>query len=192
MIPGLVVLAHMFYWLARVLFTSWYSRTGSSTETRPPHGARPRWRLVLAGAVIVPAAVLIGVGIFGFVQRTRDSRKSIADALSATIASSGIDRAAEQYRVLKVAEPTAYRFDEGELNALGYRLISANKIKEAIRVLQLNVDAYPQSSNVYDSLGEAYMEDGNTPLAVASYRKSLELDPNDRGAVQALHKLDAR
>jgi Flp pilus assembly protein TadD len=72
---------------------------------------------------------------------------------------------------------------------LGYTLIRANRFKEAIRILQLNVEAYPQSSNVYDSLGEAYMNDGNKPLAIANYQKSLQLNPKNRGAVVALQKL---
>lgn len=125
------------------------------------------------------------------VKAAYDSRKSIAETLSATIASSGINAAAKQYRELKAAQPTTYNFDEDELNALGYRLIRAKKLKEAIRILQLNVEAYPQSSNVYDSLGEAYMDDGNKTLAIVNYQKSLALNPKNRGAVLMLRKLNA-
>jgi len=101
-----------------------------------------------------------------------DPRRSISETLSATIASNGIDRAVKQYHDLKAAAPTTYNFDEDELNSLGYQLIRAKKFKEAIRIFQLNVEAYPQSSNVYDSLGEAYMDDGDKPQAIANYRKS--------------------
>jgi tetratricopeptide (TPR) repeat protein len=96
-----------------------------------------------------------------------------------------------QYHDLKAAEASTYNFDEDELNNLGYELIRAKKFKEGIRVLQLNVEAYPQSSNVYDSLGEAYMDDGNKPLAIANYQKSLDLNPKNRGAVVMLQKLKA-
>jgi tetratricopeptide (TPR) repeat protein len=120
-----------------------------------------------------------------------DPRKSIAETLSATIASSGIDQAAKQYHDLKASQPATYDFDERELNTLGYQLIRQKEFKEAIRVLELNVEAYPQSSNVYDSLGEAYMNDGDKPLAIANYQKSLELNPKNHGAVEALQKLNA-
>ena len=50
----------------------------------------------------------------------------------------------------------------------------------AIKVLALNVEAYPQSSNTWDSLGEAYADDGDKQLALANYRKSVELDPKER------------
>ena len=92
---------------------------------------------------------------------------------------------------MKAGQPTAYNFDEGELNSLGYRLLNAKKFNDAIGILQLNVEVYRQSSNVYDSLGEAYMDDGNKPLAIANYRKSLELNPKNRGAVVMLQRLNA-
>jgi len=125
------------------------------------------------------------------VKAAYDPRKSIAETLSATIASSGVDQATKQYHDLKAAEPATYNFDENELNSLGYQLIRSKKFKEAIRVFQLNVEAYPQSSNVYDSLAEGYMDDGNKLPAIANYQKSLELNPKNRGAVEMLRKLNA-
>jgi tetratricopeptide (TPR) repeat protein len=136
------------------------------------------------------AAVTVGSWVPN-VKAALDTRKSIAQTLSATIASSGIDAAAKQYQGLKAAAPATYNFDENELNNLGYQFIRANKFKEAIRIFQLNVEAYPQSSNVYDSLGEGYMDDGDKSLAIANYQKSLQLNPKNRNAVVMLQKLDA-
>jgi uncharacterized membrane protein len=125
------------------------------------------------------------------VKAAFDPRRSIAETLSAILASSGVDAAIQQYHDLKAAQPATYNFDESELNSLGYRLLNAKKFKDAIRIFQLNVEAYPQSSNVYDSLGEAYMDDGNKPLAIANYQKSLQLNPKNRNAVIYLQKLNA-
>jgi uncharacterized membrane protein len=155
-------------------------------------------RMAMAGTLFVLTLVM-GVGLFAVamaawvpeVKAGFDPRKSVAETLSATIASSGIDRAVQQYHDLRVASPATYNFDEGELNALGYRLIRANKFNEAIRILQLNVEAYPQSSNVYDSLGEACLDAGDKALAIANYRKSLQLNPKNGGAVKMLQKLNA-
>ena len=149
---------------------------------------------MLFALTLVMAAGLFAVAMAQWVPQVKaayDSRKSIAETLSATIASSGIDAAARQYHDLKAAGLATYNFDEGELNSLGYELIRTKKFKEAICVLQLNVEAYPQSSNVYDSLGEAYADDGNKPLAIANYQKSLQLDPKNGGAVVMLQKLNA-
>ncbi len=156
----------------------------------------PRPRLAMGGGLVV-CTLLTGIGIFAFtmlswklVARLYDPRTSIADTLSATIASSGVEQAARQYHDLKAAHSATYNFDESELDNLGYRLIRANKFKEAVRIFQLNVEAYPQSSNVYDSLGEAYMDDGDKPQAIANYQKSLQLNPQNRNAVQMLQKLN--
>jgi tetratricopeptide (TPR) repeat protein len=135
--------------------------------------------------------VLIAGNWLPQVKAAFDSRKSIAETLSATLASGGIDQAVKQYHDLKAAPPATYNFDEGELNTMGYQLIRANKPNDAIRIFQLNVEAYPQSANVYDSLGEAYMNDGDKPEAIANYEKSVQLNPKNRNAIVYLQKLNA-
>lgn len=155
-------------------------------------------RMATAGMLFVLTLVMVAglfaVGIAQWVPQVRaayDPRKSTAETLSATIASSSVDAAVKQYHDLKAAAPSTYNFDEAELNTLGYQLIRNNKLKEAVSIFQLNVEAYPQSANVYDSLGEAYMDAGNKPLAIVNYQKSLELNPKNRGAVVMLQKLNA-
>jgi uncharacterized membrane protein len=123
-------------------------------------------------------------------KRAYDSRKSIAETLSATIATSGIDQAAQQYHQLSVARASTYNLDEDELNILGYQLVKANKLEQAIRIFQLNVEAYPNSGNTYDSLAEAYMDDGNKLQAIANYKRSLQLNPGNNKAVKMLQKLN--
>ena len=120
------------------------------------------------------------------------SRKSIAETLSTTIQQQNVDAAIKQYHELKSTQPAAYDFSEGELNSLGYQLLEMKNFKEAIRILQLNVEAYPQSSNAYDSLAEAYMDDGDRELSIKNYKKSLELDATNSNAVEKLKKLDAQ
>ncbi len=155
-------------------------------------------RMATAGVLFV-LTLAMGAGLLAVataqwvpqVKAAFDPRKSIAETLSATITSGGIDAAAKQYHDLKAIEPSTYNFDEDVLNNLGYEFIRAKKFKEAIRLFQLNVEAYPQSSNVYDSLAEAYMDDGDKPEAIANYQKSLQLNPKNRGAVNMLQKLHA-
>ena len=101
-----------------------------------------------------------------------------------TILENGIDEALKQY----AAGP---RFEEDAMNNLGYQLLAAKKLKEAIRIFELNVEAYPKSSNAWDSLAEAYMIAGKD-LAIQYYRKSLELNPDNTNAVEMLKKLEAR
>ena len=155
-------------------------------------------RMATAGMLFVltvaMAAGICAVTIAIWVPQVKagfDPRRSIVEALSATIASSGIDAAVKQYHDLRAAAPATYNFDEEELNTLGYQLLHANKFKDAIRIFQLNVEAYPQSSNVYDSLGEAYMDDGEKSQAIANYEKSFLINPQNGNGVLMLQKLNA-
>lgn len=126
------------------------------------------------------------------VQAAFDSRKSIAETLWTTMASDGsVEQAVQQYRGLKAAQPATYNFSEGQLNAVGYRLITVKKFNDAIRIMQLNVESYPQSANVYDSLAEAYMDAGDKTQAVSNYQKSLQLNPKNANATSWLRKLNA-
>jgi hypothetical protein len=121
------------------------------------------------------------------VKRGFDPRPSIASVLSETIDSSGIDAAAAQYHDLRGS--ARYNFDERELNDLGYQLLRAKKLPEAIGIFRLNVEAYPLAANTWDSLAEAYMDAGDTAQAIADYRKSLDLNPKNENAARMLERL---
>ncbi len=113
----------------------------------------------------------------------------VAKTIYKTIMNQGAESAIKLYHDLKKNQPDAHDFREPQLNDLGYKLLAQKKFKEAIAVFQLNVEAYPSSSNVYDSLGEAYMLNGDKALAIRNYEKSLELDPANGNAVEMLKKL---
>lgn len=80
-------------------------------------------------------------------------------------------------------------FEETSINALGYQLLNSSRIADAIEVFRLNVESFPHSSNVYDSLGEAYMKEGDSENAIANYERSLELNPDNENAVEMLRHL---
>ncbi len=69
---------------------------------------------------------------------------------------------------------------DSELNALGYVLLGKNQKKEAINVFYLNTLLYPNSNNVYDSLGEAYLLNNQKDLALKNYEKALSLNPESK------------
>ncbi len=109
-----------------------------------------------------------------------------SDLLEITIEQKGIHAAIKQYYELKKSPSSTYYFDEASFNTLGYKLLNQKRIAEAVTIFKLNVEAYPRSSNVYDSLGEAYMKSGNKALAIENYRKSLEFNPDNSNAMQML------
>ncbi len=99
----------------------------------------------------------------------------------------GTAAALAQYDSLKAQDKS--KVNEGMLNGLGYRLLYGGKEADGLMVFQKNVQEYPQSSNVYDSLGEAYMKTGQKDLAIQNYEKSLQIDPKNNNAVEQLKKL---
>ena len=114
-------------------------------------------------------------------------KRPVAEALLPIITEKGIESALQSYRALK--QSSDYYVSESQLNALGYRLLSMKKGMEAIEIFKLNVEAYPQSASVYDSLGEAYMMDGDKELAIRNYQRAVELSPQNTNAIEMLKKL---
>jgi len=88
-----------------------------------------------------------------------------------------------------VASDRADKLTEQQVNRVGYWLLARKKVKDAIVVFEKNVKDHPDSWNVHDSLGEAYAEDGQRDRAIASYERSLALNPASPSAPDALRKL---
>jgi tetratricopeptide (TPR) repeat protein len=103
----------------------------------------------------------------------------------------GAPAAINYYGELKKSPAKNSDINEGTLNRLGYWLMNSGQTQDAIAVLERNVQEYPQSSNVYDSLAEGYMKAGQKGRAIANYQKSLQLDPKNQNAVDMLKKLQA-
>lgn len=122
-------------------------------------------------------------------QPFESPKQAIAEAMLKTVVEKDVTTAIKQYRELKATQAGEFDFREVQLNTLGYQLLQMKKVSEAIEVFKLNVEAYPESANTYDSLGEAYMEHGDKELAIANYKKSLELNPKNTGATAALATL---
>jgi len=114
---------------------------------------------------------------------------SICEPLTELIVQGNIQKAAEFYTHIRKMSPDQYNFNEDQLNILGYQLLNRSMVDEAITIFQMNVSAYPESGNVYDSLAEAYANKGETKQAVQYYLKSLEKDPNNGNASVMLKQL---
>ncbi|HEX8068782.1 MAG TPA: prolyl oligopeptidase family serine peptidase [Pyrinomonadaceae bacterium] len=114
---------------------------------------------------------------------------SVAAPLRRTLRAGGVEAALNQYRELRKTQADRYDFGEPELNALGYELLGANRVRDAIAIFKLNVEMFPAGFNTYDSLGEAYLAAGERELAIRNYRKSLELNPQNTNATEALKRI---
>ena len=84
-----------------------------------------------------------------------------------------------QLEQARLHDPKANLFDEAVVNLMGYEHLQAGDVKGAIEILKLNALAYPNSPNVYDSLGDVYLADGQGELARQNSNKALALLPSD-------------
>ncbi len=107
-----------------------------------------------------------------------------------TLRAGRVDEAVEAYKKIKRETPNNVAVTEERINQLGYTLLGEKKYPEAIAIFNMNVELYPQSANVYDSLAEAYLLSGNKELAIKNYKKSLELDPKNKNAADMIKSLE--
>ena len=114
-------------------------------------------------------------------------KDSLTKLVEKTVQEQGIEQAIAQYRKFKNSDQ--YQAEERGMNRLGYQLLQMNRTLDAIEIFKLNVDAFPNSWNVYDSLAEAYMKDGHDELAIKYYEKSVKLNPDNTNGKEILEKI---
>lgn len=86
-------------------------------------------------------------------------------------------------------ERTRYHFGEFELNQVGYGLLEKGRTEDALTVLRLNTEEFPDQWNPWDSLGEALAAAGRTEEAIRAYERSLALNPANGGGQAAVRRL---
>lgn len=112
-------------------------------------------------------------------------RPSFVAALRKKISSGSMDEAFKFYRSLSKEEKEKFDFRgaERQINTWGYQLLNdQKKVADAVKMFEINVKEFPNSSNVYDSYAEALMKAGNYPLAIENYNKSIAMDSTNNRA----------
>jgi predicted alpha/beta superfamily hydrolase len=97
--------------------------------------------------------------------------------------SGGLKGAEEHYKKLSERFGYSIPVPENLINQIGYQYLFEGKSDDAIATFKTNVERYPGSANVYDSLAEAYERSGRMELAEPLYEKARTLgeqnnDPN--------------
>lgn len=104
----------------------------------------------------------------------------LLDTLRTTIKTKGIDQTIALYKELKASNNKAFVFNKNQLNYLGGELRKAGKIKESIKIFDLNVQEYPNSTLVYESLADLYKRNNNKKGAIYNFEKACEIDPKNQ------------
>lgn len=86
--------------------------------------------------------------------------------------------------------PNDYSIDEASTNGLAYTFLRDNQTKTAIEVFKLNTELHPKSPNAFDSLAEGYFSTKRFKLSKENYKKSLELNPENKNAKMMIERID--
>ncbi|SRR5579871_254474 len=117
-----------------------------------------------------------------------------AYALYDSLQKSNIETAIAYYRKLKKTEQPIYNFNtiENDLNNLGDFLASKKRINESIAIYELNVEENPSSSDAYSAYATALQKDGQKAEAIKNFKKSLELNADNKYAADQIKKLESQ
>ena len=93
--------------------------------------------------------------------------------LTNDIAMKGVDVIKAHFRNRQEKYGFTTQLTEATLNIIGYQLLQANENEKAIEVFKYNVELYPNSANVYDSLGDGYDKTGKKKKALKNYKQAV-------------------
>lgn len=117
---------------------------------------------------------------------------TIVDTLRNVIVNNSLNEGLALYKDLKTTSSEDYNFKEGQLNMLGYQLMSLEKHEEAIGILKYNNSLFPESANTFDSMGDAYLASGDTLKALTNFKNAVKLDSSITYSRDKIEKLEAK
>lgn len=113
----------------------------------------------------------------------------IVDIVAEVLFKVSADSAVILFHYLRDNVADRYFIDEHQLNILGYNLMYENRLEDARKIFEANADAYPESSNVYDSLGDFYKYSSDLLKAIEYYKKALSIDPELKHTLKKLKEI---
>lgn len=109
-------------------------------------------------------------------------------AFRAEVGKRGFDHVNDVYTAFKAANPD-FKFDDQKMVSWGFALAWLQHFPEAIAVFKFDTVLFPDAAYIYDNLADAYVKNGQKDLAIASYEKSLAIQPDNPNAKAELEKL---
>lgn len=119
------------------------------------------------------------------IKRSKGESAPTRENFVARLATEGFDKAIPLYDRF-AAQPGAFKLDPNQIYAWGGELATLNKMAQAREVIRLGVHLYPDKAFLQANLGELQAKTGQTQDAVKTYRRVLELDPDNADATRYL------
>ncbi len=121
----------------------------------------------------VLTAVVAASGIFAQEEAAKE-KESAASVIERVLDEKGIDAAKAKFFLLKTKKE-AYSFVDAEFRALGNKLLQAGRLQNAVAVLEMGIELFPDSINIYWLLANAHYRAGNSEqsLEVVAKMRSI-------------------
>jgi CubicO group peptidase (beta-lactamase class C family) len=116
-------------------------------------------------------------------------KNSAAPEIARILIEKGIEAAKMRFEEIRNMNKKDYYISEGEFNSMAYKLLGISRVEDAIAILTMAITELPKAANLYDSLGEMYLKNGDSELSINSYKKALQLDPRMSSSIAALKSL---
>ena len=137
----------------------------------------------------VAMALSKGIGVDG--PQSQWLHATTRTALS-DLVEGNFEKAKLALQQLKRKEPDEITIQDHTINQLGYELMYTKRLDLAIELFKINTQLYPEISNTFDSLGDAYRRKGDETLAIENYERSLKLDPGNTSAARTIREIVGR
>jgi len=150
---------------------------------------------IISGGVVGARRVIInGAGHLVHMEQPKIFNRQVRQFLKhedfvTIIREDGAQKAVDLFHEIRRDDPEEIPFTELTINVMGIELLQTGRIDEALLIFKMNIEAFPESFNVYDSYAEAQLANGDTAGAIKNYRKSLELNPDNNNATAVLKNI---
>ncbi len=125
------------------------------------------------------------------VKATQDGIRFIVDKWKPAKTDTTVEMVIKFYENRSIQSGLKELPPEQLINTIGYICLSIpDKIDEAVKFFQLNVKNYPNSFNVFDSLGDAFVAKKDKVKAITAYKKAILLNPKSVETINKLKALD--
>ena len=99
------------------------------------------------------------------------------------------DKALDAFKMIQQRDSLNPIISQGTLNRLGYKYIKKEDFDSALEIFKINAILYPNKSNVFDSMAEAYFLKKDTVNAIINFKKALAINPENRNSERFLKKI---
>lgn len=127
--------------------------------------------------------------IFFLKPNTPDKKYIAAELIKEKMITSGIDAGKKRFEQIK-SDASNYLWSQNTFINTGYEFYGRRTMPEAIAILKMGAELFPESTDIYNSLGEIYLVHGDKEKAKTSFEKSVEINPENGFAQYALKNLD--